>query len=654
MSLRKSLAFTLLATTALAACAFGQHFGEVSTPGFKDQNALKQSISICSSAGYDIDEMACDQYGEWVVVAGTHVYHSSQFPSDTLAKINEYIHMGKTIDAVAFTPKDGWMVIAEDQAWRSGSISDLALLEQQVINLLNANIRVKELVFDADNDGWGLFADGYTYMQKMPRDFYEGIADGPGHRKLNRASMGFDGSFCIMKEDWYATKGVSVNLIDELKFFQQNKKQLDRVMVNGGGGYVLYSHGPFSPNLSEGIKKVEYQIAAGSSPTGGTLYKNIWQRMAELNIAGVTIGIIEDNQLKWARGYGEIEKGTQRFVRYTTPFDTASVSKSISSAGMLTYMDDPGSQMHIYTNILDAALYGNVLTNPLFNWIIYGNFFSNVDHVPFNAMTVERLLSHTACLEPWSSVPFLPGQACPSQLQLLLGAAYDNNNVMQLGTGSMVWYNPDILGDGKYYYPGQVTRYSGGGFLVAQTMTEIFTGIPFEKFMQQRIFTPLGMTNSTMVQPLPADFANRAAVPHDSNGNPLAKNKRPYYPWLTAGGVWTTAQDFSQFIITLNQGGKAPNGTQLIAPLYVQEMLKDHTPEPEKFYGFGVSLTGEKVNSTTDEYFAHNGGHSGAATEMAGYPKKKQGLIIMINAGDASAKTLRGELYETFKRVYNW
>ncbi|MFN0207822.1 MAG: serine hydrolase domain-containing protein [Planctomycetota bacterium] len=654
----KTILSLLLASVALAPAASANHDAVLKTDNFKDPDNLKLSIALCVGSSKDIDEMAATPDGEWVVISGTTVGHSTNFPADALAKINEYIHMGKQIDCVAFTPGGGWMIIAEDLAARSGSISYLPLLEQQILSLVNNNVRCRELVFDADNDGWALIADHYVYMQKMPREFHDAVADGGSSKRVvNRISMGFLGSFCVMADDWYATTAVGNELIVGLKKFQKERISMDRIMLGPMDNFVLYSNGIYTPDLTKGIKQMEYRIAAGQSPTGGTIYKSIWQRMEELKIAGVSIGIIEDNQIKWARGYGEIEKGTQKFVRRSTPFDTASVSKSISAGGMLTYMDDPGSQMHLWTNVMDAAAVGNPLTNPLSLWVNFGGNYQTVQNVPFAAMTVERLLSHTASLEPWSSKVYLPGQAAPSMTQLLFGGYYDDNNQIQLGGGSMPWYNPTILegsGDMNIYFPGEAFRYSGGGFLVAQAMTEIFTNKPFDEFMQQRILTPLGMVDSTMVQPLPANFEDRAAVPHDADGNPVGKSKRPFFPWLSAGGLWSTPRDFANFIITLNQNGKAPNGNQLIKPLYVKEMLKDHTPEWNKRYGFGVNLTANFVNDTNGEYYTHNGGHEGAQARMAGNPTKKQGVVILVNAGDDSAKKLVNELYSTFRRAYNW
>lgn len=629
--------------------------GIAETYHFKDNLYLSSLIQQLDALNFSIDEMACTPDGDWVLVDGVNVYHSTQFPQDALQKIYEYIHMGKEIDCIAFTPKDGWMIIAEDQAWRSGSISYLTLLEQQVLNLINNNVRIRELVFDADNDGWALLADNYVYMKEMPREFHDGVADGASSKRaVNRASTGFDGTFCIMSEDWYATQGADAALVAGLKSYQKTKKGLDRVMIGPKGSFVLYSNAPFVPDFNKNIKKLEYKIRAGVDGSGNTVYKNIWQRMEELNIPGVSIGIIEDNQLVWARGYGEMEKGTQRFVRRDTAFDTASVSKSFGAAGILTYMDDPGSQMHIWTSVWDASIYGNILTNPLFNWTIWSMLQFGVDHLPTPMMTVERLLSHTACLEPWGALAFKNGQAKPKTLGLLTGAYYDDNNILQSGGSHTIFYNPNILGDGKSYLPGDVYRYSGGGYYVAQVMTEIFSGKPFHEIVKSNLFEPLEMNDSAVLQPFSAQFKKHAASPHGKDGKLIPAADQGYYPWITESGLFTSARDFSQFIIMLNQKGVAPNGKQVIMPLYVKEMLKDHTPEEDIKYGFGVSLSANFVNDTNNAYYAHGGAHAGAITQMAGHPTKKQGIIILCNRGYSQAQQFVGELYNTYKGIYGW
>ncbi|MFN0207821.1 MAG: serine hydrolase domain-containing protein [Planctomycetota bacterium] len=650
----KSILSLLLASVALVPIAFANHEAVTKTESFKDSQYLSDVIGLSVAFSEDIDEMAATPSGEWVVISGTNVRHSTNFPSDTLAKIYEYIHMGKTIDCVAFTPKDSWMVIAEDQAWRSGPISYLTLLEEQIIGLVNNNVRCRELVFDSDNDGWALIADHYVYMKKMPREFHEAVADGGSSKRVvNRISMSFLGSFCVMAEDWYGTTAVGKELIAGLKKFQKENISLDRIMLGPSNNFVLYSNGSYVPDLTKGIKELEYRIPVGVSPSGTPLYKNIWQRMEELNIPGVSIGIVEDNKLVWARGYGEMEKGTQRFVRRNTSFDTASVSKSVGAAGILTYMDDPGTQMHLWTSVFDAATYGNPWSNPLFLWLMWLSVETDITHIPAQAMTIERLLSHSASLDPWGALAYFPGDAKPKTIGLLTGAYYDDNQQLKLGGSHKIWYNPNILGDGNSYFPGEVYRYSGGGYYVAQVMTEIFTGKPFSELLNERIFSPLNMKDSTVVQPLTQEFANHAALPHNKEGNVFPPSERAWYPWAAESGLYSSARDFAQFIITLNQKGVGPDGNQVIMPLYVKEMLKDHAPGLDK-YGFGVQLSADFVNDTNSQWYTHGGAHGGANAKMAGNPTKRQGIVIFCNRGYSEARKFVDELYNTYKAVYNW
>jgi CubicO group peptidase (beta-lactamase class C family) len=67
---------------------------------------------------------------------------------------------------------------------------------------------------------------------------------------------------------------------------------------------------------------------------------SIAERMAYHGIAGMSMAVIEDGQIAWARAYGVRERGSQNPVTSETLFQAASLSKPVSAFGALLHVQD--------------------------------------------------------------------------------------------------------------------------------------------------------------------------------------------------------------------------------------------------------------------------------------------------------------------------
>lgn len=606
---------------------------------FLDRPLLQSTIQSYASRNTDIDEMASTPSGDWVVVAGSQVVHSAGFPAAALAKIDEYIGLGLEIDVVAFAPNGGWMVIAEHLAWHSAGLSYVATLEQKILSRINAGKRITELAFDSDGSGWTLISGGWAHTVSMPSDLYAAILERhQSDRTIRQIEMSTDGRWALLADDWFASSGLSASATSWLESFQRSERSLDRLMLGLSGNYVLFSNGSYQPDLSDPIQAIEYGMS-----------DNIWQRMEDLKVAGVSLALIEGGQLKHVRGYGVLEAGTQRFVRSDSPFDTASVSKFVAGLGMMTMVDD--GVLGLDSNAIQVAVeaytkFGVPYWSSLLIWMWYGPLFADGIELPASGITLRRVLSHSASLKPHSSTSYLPGDKLPTQTWQMLFGHNSDGNAESYGGGNLVWHGPD---NGP---PGTQYDYSGGGFLVAESMAEALVLQPFELQMKDRVLDPLGMEDSTYVQPLAPSFAARAAVGHAADGSALPPGSRRIYPWAAAGGLYASSKDLARAVLTVMDEGQAPNGVQLLQPGTVQTMLTQQAPNAR--YGIGMSLSASAVTPVNGEWFAHTGSHGAAKARIAGNPALGSGIVILINKGGDDGATLREEIYSTFKGVYGW
>jgi CubicO group peptidase (beta-lactamase class C family) len=175
------------------------------------------------------------------------------------------------------------------------------------------------------------------------------------------------------------------------------------------------------------------------------------------------------------------------------------------------------------------------------------------------------------------------------------------------------------------FEPGTKFVYSNCGINAAGRIIEVVSKMPYEKFMSERLFTPLGMSDTTFTPT--AEQVKRLATSYKPNAGkdkieetiiwaltyPLTAPARQPMP---GGGLFSTAADVTAFCQMVLNGGEW-NGKRILSEKAVAEMVKRSTPAGLPAWGIGWALAG-------DGY-----GHGGAfATQMAINPKR--GLITVF------------------------
>jgi CubicO group peptidase (beta-lactamase class C family) len=141
-------------------------------------------------------------------------------------------------------------------------------------------------------------------------------------------------------------------------------------------------------------------------------------------------------------------------------------------------------------------------------------------------------------------------------------------------------YIPKLAQTPLDFQPGTLWRYSGlYGFDVLARIVEITSGLPYDQFLQQRLFTPLGMKD-TGFAPTPERMARVATVyQRGPNGLAPAANANQLISgtyFSASGGLMSTAEDYLQFAQMLVNGGVL-NGRRYLSPKTVELMTANHT-----------------------------------------------------------------------------
>jgi CubicO group peptidase (beta-lactamase class C family) len=332
------------------------------------------------------------------------------------------------------------------------------------------------------------------------------------------------------------------------------------------------------------------------------------EQMADNHVPGLSISVIEDGKIAWARGFGVRDAGIHDSVTTSTLFQAQSISKAVAATATLVLVN---------SGRLSLAESPNAY---LKSWKLPYNVYQAHEKV-----TLRRILSHSSGLTVGGFAGYRTGDALPTLLQILNGEKPANN--------------PPVRVD---FTPGSMSRYSGGGAEVMQQLLMDVTGQPFPELMKRLVLEPAGMTLSTYEQPLPEARWSEAASGHDGEGA-VIKGKWPIHPEMAAGGLWTTPTDLARWALEITKAWTG-NGSKLFSKSIATEMLTvERAP-----YGLGVAVQGTGPSLE----FSHGGSNSGFRALLVMFPAVGKGAVIMAN-GDR-ADSVIGNLMMSVASEYHW
>jgi CubicO group peptidase (beta-lactamase class C family) len=325
------------------------------------------------------------------------------------------------------------------------------------------------------------------------------------------------------------------------------------------------------------------------------------------HVPGLTIAVVHDGRIDWARGYGLLENGKPERIDTSTLFQAASISKPVSAVVALRMVE-----MGMLSLDEDVNL-------KLLSWKVTRNEFTRERPV-----TLRRLLSHSAGLTMHGVPEFSAGDKVPTLVEILDGK-----------------WSATAESVRPVYQPGATFRYSGGGYVVLQVLMTDVSHRTFESLANEFVLEPAGMASSTYEQPLPKELWSQAAVGHLANGTHLGGSWHTL-PEQAAGGLWTTPRDLASFMIELwrSYHGKS---NKLLSQELAREMLTRQIDD----FGLGLSLP-----STGVFRFQHSGGNAGYRCFMVLSVDVPDGVVIMTN-GD-SGEQLIWEVFEVIAHAYGW
>jgi len=332
------------------------------------------------------------------------------------------------------------------------------------------------------------------------------------------------------------------------------------------------------------------------------------ERMKHYKVPGVSVAVIKDYKVEWAKGYGVKDSDTSEPVTTETLFQAGSISKSVNAMVALKKVEQ--GKISLDENINDK----------LTSWKLPDNEFTAKHKV-----TLANLLSHTGGLTVHGFPGYTPGEPLPTLPQVLDGASPANTPAVRVNLE-----------------PGTKYRYSGGGITIAQLAIMDIEKKPYPQIARETVLGPLGMTSSTYEQPLPAETRKKTASGYRPDGKAV-DGKIHVYPEMAAAGLWTTPTDLAKFAIEvqLSLQGKS---NKVLSQSTTSKMV---TPFIEDFVGFGFFL--QKRGSAT--YFGHDGADEGFRAQLLVNRDKGYGAAVMVNSDNGQ---IIEEIFRSIAKEYGW
>ena len=362
-------------------------------------------------------------------------------------------------------------------------------------------------------------------------------------------------------------------------------------------------------DVAERVARVEKGLLPRAAIAGQPVPRYaIEERMKTLRTPGVSVAVMHNGKIEWAKGYGVKRAGAAEPVDSTTLFQAASISKPVAAAAALRLVDNKRLTLDDDINSFLAT------------WKVPDTTYTTREKV-----TLRRLLSHSAGLTVHGFPGYASSAPVPTTVQVLDGSKPANTAPVRVNVA-----------------PGTIWRYSGGGYTVMQLALSNVTGKQFPQLMRDLVLGPVGMKSSGYEQPLPQEKRHLAAVAHRGDGTPIAGDWHSY-PEMAAAGLWTTPTDLLLFARAI-QRSLAGEPNALLSPA----LARDFVTIQKGTYGLGVALEGEGATAR----FSHGGANAGYRCYFFAFTTHGDGIAIMTNSDNGSE--IANEIARAVADVYGW
>lgn len=324
-------------------------------------------------------------------------------------------------------------------------------------------------------------------------------------------------------------------------------------------------------------------LALGQSRDLGAVADSAFARWTR-QTPGCAVGAAQNGRIVLTRGYGMANLETGTPVTAETIFESGSVAKQFTATAILLLMGDGKLR-------LDDPVQKYLPELPQYS----------------RPLTIRHLLSHTSGLREWSNLVALDGWPRGTR-------AHTQDDVLEV-----------IFAQKELNYPvGDHYSYTNSGFLLLVTIVERVSGMPFTTFTSERIFKPLGMTQTSWRDDFERIVPGRAQA-YARRGAAWVLDM-PFDNVIGAGGMLTTVSDWLRWNDALD---RRTLGSWLVDSLESRATL---TSGRKITYAMGLIVSDWRG----EREVAHSGSTGGYATYLLRFPARGVSVAAMCNSAGSN------------------
>jgi CubicO group peptidase (beta-lactamase class C family) len=310
----------------------------------------------------------------------------------------------------------------------------------------------------------------------------------------------------------------------------------------------------------------------------------IQEEMNRNQLPGLPVGIVEDNEILYLRGFGKADSEHQ--ITPQTSFIIGSMSKSFAALAIMQLVE--GGKIELDTPVQH-----------------YLPWFQLADPEASAQITIRHLLNQT------SGIPNLAG------MNELVGTGEKTTEQLVRGLNSYGFANQ----------PGQRFNYSNANFWVAGLVVEKVSGESYGEYIGNHIFKPLEMTSSFTSQ-TEAKKHGMSEGHHRLFGLPIPVDVPYLHHSIPSGYIISSAEDMAHYLIAnMNEGSF--KDISILSPEGIAELHRPAVKAVTGDYGLGWLIEYVDGNPT----ILHHGSTANFHSTMLIEPDTNRGIVVLTNVG---------------------
>ena len=309
----------------------------------------------------------------------------------------------------------------------------------------------------------------------------------------------------------------------------------------------------------------------------------------ELNgIPGLSLAVIDDGELAWAKAYGVQSVASGQPLAVDSPMELASVSKSLTALAVLRLEREGLLQrdQSIATYLPDLL----------------------VGDPRWRDVTARHLLQHRSGLRRADDFR-VPCCGQPGEFDLQVAVS----RIARARLESR---------------PGEIFSYSNANYILAAALVERLGGRPFPDFMEKQVFAELGMTNTTVDRPRAKAWG--LADPHEWQWGRVRVSPSVFFGWFGASLGKSTVPDMSRYLALLLSPPQT--GAPFLPPDWWEEL--------ERGYDLGWYVQTEAHWLNGEFALEHSGDIWGGNTAAILVPRTRSAVVVLTNLGTNRANRI--------------